>query len=486
MLLGMAPSAQVAPATAPTASTLPLHASIDDPKEEFERRFELARGDVKKMWLLHSFCVTNNLKREDRTVLREVLKLDPEHQEAHEASGHIFFDDQWFTSKKKYEDYKKQQEEEEAQAKGWVRHKGGWADPAEVAKFEAGFVKDENGNWMTPEELKYRTEGWLRHDMEWVPPSDKPKIDAGLFKCGDNWISEAEANSYHKLPNQLWKIPSQEGHFIIYTTIDRAQALEALELAEAAIPDLKRIFGRVPDHPVVFAVLRSDTQYGSFAAGDQAFGKPETEARGLSSLYGAYFADVWFDKELNHMGAGVAYWDHSAKAGDQFGKLYVRNAAGLSLVEGLDPSPLATTGLKRLKDFDLEAFLAEKKLPEWLRYGTASYLERYRQSTDVGVEPLALRRWALSNVEKRGGLDGVSTVLRMKLSIDRPADSEKLINESGLLVAFLLEGDNADVKEKHAAFKTAFSSGAPFEAELTALEDALKNAAADVRKFAQK
>jgi hypothetical protein len=480
MLFGLAPAA-----TSPLPPTPPTTA-LEDPKIEYERRLELAKGDVQKLWVLHNFCVLNNLKREDRKVLRELLKLDPDHQEAHEAAGHIFYDEQWFTSKKKYETYKAKKEEEEAQAKGWVRYKGKWTDPAEVEKLEAGLVKDEDGNWLTPEELKYKTEGWIQFDLDWISPDEQPNIEKGLFKCGDKWMTESDANQYHRIPARFWRIPSDDGRFIIYTTLDRAQALEALTLAEQAVPDLKRLFGRTPDHPVVFAVLRSNEQYGRFAAGDRAFGTRETEVRGLSSLYGAYFADGWFDDELNHMGAGVAYWDHDAKAGDQFGKLYVRNAAGLSFVEGIDPSPAEVAKLKKTKKFNVKAFIAQKKLPQWLHYGAAAYVEKYRIVQGVGFEPLSLRRWAISNVEKRGGLDGVSTILRMKLSIDRRPESEKLVNEAGLIVAYILDGDNEAVKAKHEAFKSAFTSGKPFDVELKDLEAALKEAAADIRRFARK
>lgn len=480
LMLGLAPAAP-----SPSVQAPALELRLDDPKVEYERRFELAKGDIKKLWVLHNFCLTNNLKREDRKVLREILKLDPDHQEAHEAAGHIFYDDQWFTSKKKYQKYKAEKEEAEALAKGWVRYKGEWTDPAVVEKLEAGLVQDEEGNWLTPEQLKYREEGWVQFDLDWIPPNEQENIKKGLFKCGDQWLSESDANQYHKLPSRFWKIPSDDGRFIVYATVDREIALKALSNAEEAVPDLMRLFGRAPDHPVVFVVLRSTEQYGRFAAGDQTFGTPETELRGLSSLYGAYFADVWFDEELNHMGAGVSYWDHDAPAGDQFGELFARNAAGLSFVEGLDPSPVEQAKFKKTRKFGLNEFLAEKKLPQWLHYGAAAYIERYRLVGGVNVDPLSLRRWSISNVEKRGGLDGVSTILRMKLSADRPAESEKLINECGLLVAFILDGDNEDVKAKHAAFRAAFSSGQPFEEELKALEDSLKNAAADVRRFSK-
>jgi hypothetical protein len=477
VLLSFSPSPQ------PLATSTPVTSSVvQDAKEEFEKRFAAAEGDVAKLWLVHNYCESFKLQKEDRKVLREILSLDPDHKGAREASGHIFYDDQWFKTEKKYEAYKAKKEDAAAKAAGFVKYKGEWVDPDDVERLEKGMAKDPDGNWVNASDIEFINKGFVRHDLMWISPEEVAEADAGKFKCGEEWKTESDANRYHSLSERFWKIPSYDGRFQIYTTADRSVALKALEEAASIVPDFVRVLGRVPIDPVVFALLRSTSQYGTFASGNPSFGVQPTELRGLSSVHGAYFGEVWFDTESgNHMGAGVAYWDASSDAGNSFGRLLARHAAALSLVEALDPSPRAIVRMKKDGKFDLGSFLSEKKLPDWLRYGTASYCERYYLNKDGG-DQAAMRKWSVSNI--RGGCDALSTIFKMNLTVDNPDQSAKLLNESGLVVSYMLDGDNAEVKAKHAAFKAAFKKGDPIESELRALEGALQDAETELRAFA--
>jgi hypothetical protein len=483
LLLGFAVAPQADSVKLP-AATAPLTIVPQDAKEEFEKRFLEAEGDVAKLWLVHTYCATYKLKREDRKVLRAILELDPDHKEAREASGHFFYDDQWFKTEKKYKAHKAKKEEAAAKANGLVKYKGGWVHPDDVAMLEAGMARDKDGNWVSAEELEFINKGFIRHDLMWISPEEEAQADAGKFKCGEEWMDEAGANRYHSLAARFWKIPSFDNRFHIYSSTDRAVAIKALDEAMSITPDFVRILGRVPARPVVFALLRNMSQYGKFAAGDQTFGVRETELRGLSSVHGAYFAEAWFnEKSGDHMGAGVAYWDASNDAGNSFGRLLARHAAALSLVEALDPSPRAMERTKKKREFDLEGFLDEKKLPSWLRFGTASYCERYYLNNKVGGDKTAMRKWSVSNILSRGAFDSLATIFKMNLTVDNPGQSGKLLNQAGLVVAFIIDGDNAAVKEKHAAFKVAFKKGDSIEKEIQALEAALQDAEADLRAF---
>ncbi|MFT4709609.1 MAG: hypothetical protein ACI8Q9_000732 [Planctomycetota bacterium] len=457
--------------------------SVSYDKEEFEKRMLEAGDDVEKLWQVHNYCVTYNLSSEDRKVLRAIIKLDPDHKQAREASGHIYFDDQWFKSEKKYLSHKAKLEAAEAKAAGLVKYKGEWVHPDDVEKLKAGLRKTEDGQWLSEEEFERISKGYVLHDLMWISPEEVVEADAGKFKCGEDWLDLEQANKYHKLTDRFWKIPSYDNRFHIFATTDREVALKALDQASETIPDIVRILGKVPSEPVVFGLLRTAKQYGSYAAGDSAFNVPATELRGLSSIHGAYFAEVWFTEDSDHMGAGVAYWDASSDSGNMFGKLFARHAAALSIVEALDPSPKVMERTKKTRDFDIEAFLDEKKLPDWLRFGTASYCERYYLDKARNADPIALRKWSVSNIKSRGAFDSLSTIFKMKLTVDDPDQSGKLLNEAGLVVAFLIDGDNAEVKAKHAAFKIAFRNGGSIEKETRALEAALLDAEADLRKF---
>ena len=459
--------------------------NAQDVVEEFEKRFAEAGDDIEKLWQVHNYCVTYNLSSQDRKVLRAIIDLDPDHKQAREASGHIFFDDQWFKSEKKYLAHKAKLEEKEAKAAGLVKYKGEWVHPDDVEKIKAGLRKTEDGQWVSEELYERISKGFILHDLMWISPEEVAEADAGKFKCGEEWLELAEANKYHRLTDRFWKIPSFDDRFHIYATTDREVAIKALDQASEIIPDVVRILGKVPSEPVVFALLRSAKQYGTFAAGDSALDVQPTELRGLSSIHGAYFAEVWFNENSDHMGAGVGYWDASSDAGNSFGKLFARHAAALSIVEALDPSPKAMEVTKKKRDFDIEAFLDEKKLPDWLRFGTASYCERYYLDKARNADPVALRKWSVANIKSRGAFDSLSTIFKMKLSVDDPDQSGKLLNEAGLVVAFLIDGENAAVKEKHAAFKIAFRNGGSIEKEIRALEAALLDAEADLRKFGE-
>ena len=470
--------AQASEAPGPFATSL-----LRRDNDEFEKRMAEAGDDVDKLWQVHNYCVTYNLSSQDRKVLRAIIKLDPDHKQAREASGHIFFDDQWFKSEKKYLAHKAKKEEKEAKAAGLVKYKGEWVHPDDLERLKAGLRQTDDGQWVSEEQYERISKGYVLHDLMWIAPEEVAEADAGKFKCGEDWLELAEANKYHKLTDRFWKIPSFDDRFHVYATTDREIAIKALDQASETIPDIVRILGKVPSEPVVFGLLRSSKQYGTFAAGDSSFNVPPTELRGLSSVHGAYFAEMWFTEDSEHMGAGVAYWDASSDAGNSFGKLFARHAAALSIVEALDPSPKAMERTKQKREFDIDAFLEEKKLPDWLRFGTASYCERYYLDKARNADRIALRKWSVANIKSRGAFDSLSTIFKMKLTVDNPDQSGKLLNEAGLVVAFLIDGENAAVKEKHAAFKIAFRNGGSFEKEIRALESALLDAEADLRKF---
>jgi len=478
LLLGLGPNPAV------PAAAAPMTVVVEDPELEFERRYEAAGDDIDELWKVYNYCDSYGLSRSGRKVLRAIIKLDPEHAQAREASGHVKYDGQWFTSEKKLATYKRKKEEAEAKEKGWVKHRGEWVDPRDLEKLEAGLVRDEDGRWVDEETLEKRAAGWVLQDLEWVSPEEIPQMEAGLFKCGDEWKELDAANRYHSIPSRAWRIPAESGRFHIHTTVSRELALRALGEAESTVVDLVRIFGRTPDEPATFAVLSGVSQYNSFASGDQAFGIPQTEVRGWSSFHGSYFAEVWVHGGPGTLGGGVAYWDEDDKATAPFGPYYVRNAAALSFIERLDPSPETIKKLAKTKELDVEGFFEEKKLPDWLRYGAATYAERYRPNRASGMEMDADRKWSISNIRGAGGLDPVSRIINLPLSADNQPASAKLLNEAGLLVAFMLDGDNLTVKEKHGAFKAAFQAGKPFADQLTELEKALVAAKDDLKAFA--
>lgn len=459
-----------------------------DRDKEYERRREAAGKDVEALWDLHIWCSSFGMSKQSRSCLRAILKSDSDHRPAHEASGHLFFDGKWFTTQKKLDKYKKAEGERIAKEKGLVRFEDEWVPEADLPFLRRGLVRDGAGEWVSKEDLERQEAGWIRQDLVWIKPEEVENVDKGLWKCGERWLDQVEADKYHSSLERWWIIPGD--HFLLHSTCDREVAEKALEVMERAWRDLRRVFGIVPARPVAVALLRDSGQYGRFAAGDQATGRPAVEFAALSSVHYAFFADAWFDLKTNeYKGGGVAYWDASTDAGNSFGPHAARHAAAHSFVEALDPSPVALA--KALTASNPEtirrAFYKEKKLPEWFRYGAAAYAERYFIDSLVaaGGNPHWAREWSIQNIAAKGGLRPVRQVFSGELSVSDPSGSSKLINERGLVMAFILDGACAEVLERHKAIRDALEAGDQDLSKLFgALETEINKHSSDLRKFA--
>ena len=139
-------------------------------------------------------------------------------------------------------------------------------------------------------------------------------------------------------------------------------------------------------------------------------------------------------------------------------------------------------------------FWDEKKIPSWLRYGAATYVERYFKDSFVGPDgdPLWARKWSLQNLANKGGLDSLDSIFEMRLSPDDHDGSAKRLNQSGLLVAFVLDGECPPVVKAHGKLKAALkawkknpSKGASAVTKaVTGLEKAIDKNSKALRAFA--
>jgi hypothetical protein len=463
----------------PFAGTALAPASVAaqaDIQAEYEKRRSEAEGDVAKLWTVVDWCEANSLDKEGRSCLRAILKLDDNDKKAHELLGHVYYDGQWFTTDKKLAEYKQKEGARLAKEQGLVPYKDGFAHPDDIPFLEKGLVKTADGRWVDLEEQKRIDEGWRKHDLVWISPEEFAKEDAGLFKCGDKWLSLEDANAYHAELGAWWAIPGNYYH--VYTTLPRDVAIKARDEIDATFRDLTKIYGVTPTEPLNVMVLRSADQYGAFARGVDGQW-PGTDALGLSSVHGAFFADglINFDTRKWN-GAGAGYWDFTSDAGNSFGRLVARHAAGQSFGEYVDPSPKAIAkfeGSQQAK-FPVEDFYAEKKVPMWFRYGAAAYVERYYVDPFVGADgnKFWAREWSVSNIARGGGLDPLSAIFEMAISPDSADASSKLINEAGLLVAFIVDAQCPPVIEAHGAVKAALRAGKDPKKVFEALEKELE------------
>ena len=461
----------------------------EDPAAVFARMRAEAGQDVPKLWKAYDYCEAFGLEKEGRSVLRDIVEIDGEDKKARGLLGHVYYDGQWFTSESKLEAYKRAEEERMAKEQGLARFEDQWVPIEDLDKYERGLVPLGDGRWVTPD-VKAKVEaGWKPFDMTWVSPEDyAEKIEKGLFPCGDQWLPEAEADKYHSEILRWWEIPLDR--FVAYSTLSRATTLRALNEMERTFGDLKRIFGGVgPSEPLVVIVLNSAQQYNAFAGASPQSGQIPPESSGKSAFYHAFTCESWIDLARGtYPGAGCGFWDELTDFGNSWGPLSVRHAAGHAYIEAIDPSPKTTAAwLKNPTSgqFPSDAFWAEKKLPQWLRYGAAAYVERYFLETGA-ADPMWARKWSAGEITRRGGLDDLAQVFAFNVSSDSPEAAEKLINEAGLIVAFVIDGKIPAIVEKHAAVKQALNAASPdgLAPALQALQDEIIAREGELRAFA--
>jgi hypothetical protein len=128
----------------------------------------------------------------------------------------------------------------------------------------------------------------------------------------------------------------------------------------------------------------------------------------------------------------------------------VRHAIGQSFADAVDRSTKAIERAKKTGKFDARAFYDEKKIPTWFRYGAAGYVERYFKDTTTGIggNPWWTRKWSIENLLSKGGLRPLKQLFEIGPDGIKPGDGAKLINELGLVVAFVMDGNCAPVTEK--------------------------------------
>ncbi len=476
LLLSLASASTVSAPLAPEAQPREFQQQKDD--AEFERRRKEAGNDVDKLWDVYKWCKEQKKDDKGRSVLRQLLKIDPNHEDANVALGNIKYDGKWFPSQKKVDEYKKEQTAKQEKADGLVDYKGQRVPPADVPFLEKGMVKDDDGNWVDGEEYKKKKDGWFKQDLVWVSPQEKENIDKGLWKVGDKWLTLDEANKAHSDLDNWWRIPSE--HYWIYTTCERGVAIDKIKKnLDQAWDDIVRLTGFTPKQPPIVIVLRDTEQYNAYAAADPDIGLASPDLTGMSSVRYTFFAETAGDpmKPDELLQVGVGYWDASSKEGNSWGPHSVRAALALSCVDALDPSRATLEKAKKAKRVDrafFDNYYAEKKLPVWYRLALVSYVERYYIDRLVPADGNSrwAREWSVQNLVSKGGLRPLKQLFEIKEEPKGTEEVPKLLNELGLVMSFIADGKCDTVTEKWKAVQKAIQDGKD-KAALAPLLDAL-------------
>lgn len=462
------------------------------PEEIVKFRADLATagGDPAKLWELHLVWKAGQKDFLAECALRKLLRVEPDHAQARAALGHERVGERWFTSRAALERYRLGQDPAVAPTRGLVKRKGGWVHPDEIALLAKGLSKDSTtGEWLSGDDRERLAKGWARQDLGWIAPAEVDSLDVGLWRVDGEWLDLSTANQRHASIDSMWRIPTHE--IELHTTCDRDVGLRAIEHMGRALDDLRRVFGAEPMLPLSVALLREEEQYDRFAFGDVDGRRRATHGGRLYTIHYGFVAESWFppsDGRRATSGIGVGYWDAYVPNGDSYGVHSARLACGLSFVEALDPSPKAVKAALAggPKADYYAAYQAEKLLPAWLRYGGAVYAERYFTDASVGEggDPFWARKWSVENIARMGGLDDLASVFAFQLDADKRDASRKLMNEAGLIVAFLVDSECAPVRAAHEDFKRALLAGRVTPKVIAALVDVVKAHPAELKAFA--
>jgi len=463
-----------------------------------DAKIAAAGTDVPKLLELAASLVGGPMQASADKVYKRIIELDANNEIARKGLRHQLYDGKWYESFAELSKWKRE-ESAKMKAKGLARFKEEWVPEGDLPYLSMGWVRGEGGAWADPvevaqakqvEEWKAAGHQFRADDNSWVAPADMEQWTALLWKCGDAWVDTAKANEYHAKLENNWELVGE--HFEVWTTIDWDGANLARWNADKTHADLVRLFGVAPSSKPHFFVLPNLADYNA-AAGNGTL----DEAEGYSSLHGAYFADALLDgsKPPRFLGCGVSYWDRKDPKLAVWGPYWVRWAAAQSFVDAIDRSWIAVSErIAAAGGGDLAAyataFWKEKKIPRWLRYGAASYAERFLKNPEAaeGADPWTLRSFAFAELKKAGGMRKLDDVFAFGLTLNDVPGSGRYYNEAGLLVSFILDGaaGQKDVTAAHEAFKTALKSGtrADVATSVTALQKALVKNEREIKKYA--
>ena len=486
----------------PVCASAVLPATPED--EEVAKQIAACGEDVDQLMALADQLKKDGNRDGARAAYRRVIEIDPMHKKARKGLRHHFYDGQWFESYAKLSKYRREEAKTRLEKYGEVKYNDEWVKQSDVPFLRMGWEKIED-EWKNPRlvseakrvaELQEAGYTLRKDDMTWLSQEERTEkgseIEAGqIWKCGEEWLTLEEANKYHSEIGQWWQLGGK--HFEVYTTCDWESGNWSRWYADTLFPELVKVFGKSPDAPPVVVVLNSLTQYNDFAAGSQEKERAQTEAEGFSSLHNAYFADLFFDASAMppvYVGSGVGYWDKGDEASAAWGPHSIRHAAAQSYCDAIDRS---WNTISEMLDQSgggggqgsLDGFWTEKQIPRWLRYGAASYVERYADDMVVGwkTEPTTgMRDWSKGELQK-AGLRPVEELLAFGLSLDDIDSSSRMFHEAGAIVLYMMTANDDEVVAAHRAFKNALMKGEDTEASVAALHEVLIKKEPDIRKF---
>lgn len=246
-------------------------------KDEYKQRLaEIDPRDAEAHYQLGLWCKSNKLNREATRSFKKAITLEPQHEGAHKALGHVQVGDVWMSKAdaKRAADVAKSNEMRE---KGLVQYKGDWVKPEDIEYIEKGYVKYEpeggEAQWVSKDDLKKLEKGLVKYDGRWVSKEDADNLAKGLFKVNGNYVPKEEANKFHSEWENAWELPSE--HYMLVTNKDYDYAIDVLDKAEKTYAELAKFFGDEPQlygdklYIYMFSSIEEYNQFGRDNAGPE-------------------------------------------------------------------------------------------------------------------------------------------------------------------------------------------------------------------------
>ena len=265
ILLSLAPSPAPVPLLAPALAPVPAAAAVAL-RDDYKKQIEDAGEDVEKLLELARAWKEDRKTKEAKAAFTRVVELDDANEEAHKGLRHHFHDGQWFKSYSELSRYRRA-EVKKKEAEGYSRFGDEWVKTEDLSYLQVGWTKGDDGVWRNPRlvelaelEKKMVADGCqLRmEDSSWVHPDDFDKWREGLFQCGDKWVSQAEAETFHAEMDSWWTARAEK--FEVLTTCKVDTLRWACWHADKTWDDLVRIYGMEPGFRPPLVVFKNIEQ----------------------------------------------------------------------------------------------------------------------------------------------------------------------------------------------------------------------------------
>lgn len=135
------------------------------PREEYAER-EAAARTAAEFFELGNWARGQRLTTQAKQAWRRAIELEPDHEGARTALGHVRYRGEWMSAERR-DELAAADHEEEQRARGLVRHGDRWVTPEERARLEQG-LELVDGVWLDPDEAR-RARGLERYGESWIP-----------------------------------------------------------------------------------------------------------------------------------------------------------------------------------------------------------------------------------------------------------------------------------------------------------------------------